>query len=79
MRSVKISEFKARCLRILDEVATSGETLLITRRGTPIARVLPVRAPPDGDWLGSLEGTAQAGDDLIEPAVDAGDWEALRP
>ena len=79
MKSVKISEFKAKCLRILDEVATKGEPLLITRRGKPIARVLPVHDGGGDAWIGSLEGTAMARDDLIEPALDPEEWEALSP
>jgi len=77
MKTVKISEFKAKCLDILDRVARTGETLVITRRGRPLARVLPVSGSTGDDWLGSLKGTARAMDDLIEPAVDPEDWEAI--
>ena len=78
MKTIKISEFKAKCLDILDRVARTGETLIITRRGKPLARVLPVSSASDDDWLGSLEGSATAMDDLIEPAVDPEEWEACR-
>ena len=78
MTTMKISEFKAKCLQILDRVSKTGETLIITRRGKPLARVLPVSESPADDWLGSLRGSATATDDLIEPAVDAEEWEALR-
>ncbi len=78
MRTVKISEFKAKCLDILDRVARTGETLVITRRGIPLARVLPVSSAADDDWIGSLKGSATAMDDLIEPAVDTEEWEACR-
>jgi prevent-host-death family protein len=77
MTTVKISEFKAKCLEILDRVARTGETLVITRRGKPLARVLPVSTAPDGDWMGSMKGSAEAADDLIEPVVDPEEWEAL--
>ena len=78
MRSVKISEFKAKCLRMLDEIARTGEALLITRRGRALARVLPVSTGDHGSWLGSMAGTAEMLDDLTEPVSDAEDWEALR-
>jgi prevent-host-death family protein len=39
------SRFKAQCLALLDEVAETGETLVITKRGHPVARVAPVQAP----------------------------------
>jgi len=76
MKAIKISEFKARCLEILDRVARTGETLVITRRGQALARILPISQSPEGDWLGGLKGTAHAMDDLIEPAVDLEEWGA---
>ena len=76
MKTIKISEFKAKCLEILDGVARTGETLVITRRGQPLARVLPVSTSPDGVWMGGLVGTARVMDDLIESAVAPEDWEA---
>jgi len=77
MTTVKISEFKAKCLQILDRVARTGETLVITRRGRPLARVLPISSGSEGEWLGSLKGSARAVGDLIEPVVDSEEWEAL--
>jgi prevent-host-death family protein len=78
MQTIQISEFKAKCLRILDRVARTGESLLITKRGKPIARVLPVPPEDSGRWLGSLEGTAKEVGDLVVPAVDPDEWEAIR-
>jgi len=75
VKTIKISEFKAKCLDILDRVSRTGETLVVTRRGQPLARILPVRTSPQSDWLGGLKGTARAMDDLIEPAVDLVDWD----
>jgi prevent-host-death family protein len=42
MRSISVTEFRAKCYRILDEVAESGEPVLITRRGRPLAILCPV-------------------------------------
>ena len=75
---MKISEFKATCLRVLEELARSGETLVITKRGRPLARVLPVSTGEHGSWLGSMAGTAEAVGDLTEPVVNGEDWEVLR-
>ncbi len=77
MQTVKISEFKARCLEILDRVARTGETLVITRRGCPLARVLPISPSSEGEWLGCLEGTARAIGNLVEPVVAPEEWEAV--
>lgn len=43
---VPAGEFKARCLALLDEVAETGKPLLVTKRGRPVARVVPVESPP---------------------------------
>jgi len=50
MRQISVSEFKARCLGLLDEVATTGEPIVVTKRGTPIAQVtsLEPNAPLEG-------------------------------
>ncbi|MEK7405878.1 MAG: type II toxin-antitoxin system Phd/YefM family antitoxin [Acidobacteriota bacterium] len=56
--TVGASEFKAKCLRLLDEVAERGSSFLITKRGRPIARVLPVspvRKPLRGTWKGLVK------------------------
>ncbi len=42
-RVVKASEFKAKCLRLMDEVAASGEEIIITKRGRPVSRLAPYR------------------------------------
>lgn len=51
MRTIPATRFKAECLQLLDDVAASGETIIVTKRGKPVARLLPL-APPE-----SLEGS----------------------
>ena len=51
MRTIAAGVFKARCLKLLDEVAETGETIVVTKRGKPVVRVEPVEEPP------SLEGS----------------------
>ena len=46
MRTIPAGRFKAQCLRLLDEVAETGETIVVTKRGKPVARVEPVEEPP---------------------------------
>jgi prevent-host-death family protein len=50
-RTISASRFKAQCLALLDEVAESGQALVVTKRGKPVARVEPLE-PPE-----SLEGS----------------------
>lgn len=47
LREITATQFKARCLRLLDEVAETGETLVITKHGRPVARVEPPLRPDD--------------------------------
>ena len=44
-RTIKASEFKARCLKLMDEVAQSGEEIVITKNGRPVSRLAPYREP----------------------------------
>jgi len=70
MKSVAASEFKAKCLALLDEVAENGETLVVTKRGKPVARVMPAEEPR------SLIGTVEylvSDEELIKPLYE--DWE----
>jgi prevent-host-death family protein len=78
MTTMPISEFKATCLAVLERVRKTGQRIVITRRGVPVAEVGPP-PPPDSpsSWLGRARGSAVLHDDLIAPAGDAADWEAL--
>lgn len=69
--TVAASEFKAKCLKLLDEVAETGETIVVTKRGKPVARLGPMEPPP------SLKGSVTflvSDEELIEPVL--GDWDA---
>jgi prevent-host-death family protein len=46
MRTIPAGRFKAQCLRLLDEVAETGETIVVTKRGKAVAKVEPVDEPP---------------------------------
>jgi prevent-host-death family protein len=76
---VAISDFKARCLKILDQVKKTGTPILVTKRGEPIAMVV---APPppknDATWLGAFAGTAEIKGDIISPVSDGREWEVFR-
>ena len=74
MRTVKASEFKAKCLKIMDEVAASGEPVLITKNGVPISQLIPAKRRPE-TLFGALKGSVSIRGDIIVP-VDA-KWDAL--
>jgi len=46
MRTIPAGRFKAQCLSLLDEVAATGETIIVTKRGKPVAKLEPVEEPP---------------------------------
>lgn len=43
MQTLKASEFKARCLKLMDEVNTTGEEIVITKNGKPVSKLVPYR------------------------------------
>jgi prevent-host-death family protein len=73
MRTIKASEFKAKCLKLMDEVAATGESLVITKNGEPIAQLSPVARRPKSLW-GAHKGLIEIKGDIISP-IDF-DWEA---
>lgn len=76
-RTVAISELKAHCLRLVDEVARQRRELVITRRGKPIARVVPLSGPIEGEGLARLRGTLIGGDKLADFETGVR-WDAMR-
>ena len=79
MEEMAISEFKAKCLAVLDRVRKTRTPLLVTRFGEPVAEVVPPspRKQPRS-WLGSMAGTASLRGDVVGPIAKEKDWDALR-
>ncbi|HSA79586.1 MAG TPA: type II toxin-antitoxin system prevent-host-death family antitoxin [Geminicoccaceae bacterium] len=75
MRTLKASEFKAKCLKLMDEVAQSGEPIVITKNGKPIAQLGPVGRERKSLW-GLHKGQIEILGDIIEP-IDV-EWEVDR-
>ena len=75
MKTIKASEFKARCLQLMDEVAQSGEPLLITKNGKPVSQLVPYRRKP-ATLFGVMKGTVTIQGDILSPLNE--DWEALQ-
>ena len=73
MTEISASRFKAECLGLLDQVAASGEELIVTKRGTPVARVVPASEP--APLRGSVRYLAD-NDELWGPLGDG--WDAER-
>lgn len=79
VREVAISDFKARCLSLLDQVSKTKASLRVTRRGKALADVVP--ASSDGeqrDWIGSMSGSMEIRGDVISPVIETRKIEALK-
>lgn len=77
--TIPISKFKATCLSLLSQVKKTGKTILVTRKGEPIALVSPPPPPPKPkSWLGSMRNSVEIKGDIISPVIDEKDWEALQ-
>lgn len=77
--AVPISKFKATCLQLLRKVQRTGQSILVTRRGEPIAQIVPPPPPGHpGSWLGSMRGTGKILGDVVSPVTVEHEWEALR-
>jgi prevent-host-death family protein len=74
-RTIKASEFKAKCLALLDEVAETGGRLVITKNGKPVADVV-AHKPAKRNLIGLLKGRVEILGDIISP-IDV-EWEALK-
>jgi prevent-host-death family protein len=73
VRTIKASEFKARCLKLMDEIADSGAEIVITKNGRPVSRLVPFRKKPKS-LFGIDRGRLEILGDVDEPLDVA--WEA---
>ena len=73
MSEMGAADFKAHCLRVMEEVRRTRRPVTITKRGVPIAKLVPAD-PPTPFKLGTLAGRFEATDDLIDPAFTADEW-----
>jgi prevent-host-death family protein len=72
-------EFKAHCLAVMDEVAATGEPVVITKWGEPVAQLVPVKKSKRKKLLGSLVGVLPPSKfDLTEPITSLEDWDCLK-
>jgi len=78
MQEIAISEFKAKCLALLDEVSKTKKPIRITRRGKPIAEVVPPSPARKARKLGALAGTMTILGDIVSPVINLDDFEAYR-
>ena len=74
-KTIKASEFKAKCLALMDEVARTGTPLVITKNGKPVADLVPHREKKKGPF-GIWKGQVEIKGDIISP-IDV-EWDAMK-
>jgi prevent-host-death family protein len=72
--TIAAGEFKAKCLKLLDEIAEKRETLVITKHGKPVAQLVPM--PAKKNIIGAMKGSVLWEGDIISP-IDV-EWEAMK-
>ena len=79
MHEIAISEFKAKCLSLLEEVSKTKTPLRVTRRGKAIADVIPASSEEgERSWIGSMAGSIDIAGDIVSPVIDMETIEALK-
>ncbi len=75
MKTMAASTFKAHCLAVVDEVHKTGEQVVITKHGKPVAKLVPLKRSADSIF-GDLAGTVRILGDIESPAAAPEDWNA---
>ena len=77
--TMPISEFKATCLKVIDQVKNTGLSILVTKRGEPYALVSkPPESKREESWIGKYKNDIQITGDIIEPVAGETDWDVLK-
>ena len=71
---IKAGEFKAKCLELMDWVAAGNEEIIITKRGKPVAKLVPIAPGKKREIFGYMKGTIEILGDIVSP-IDV-EWEA---
>ena len=74
MKKIAAAEFKARCLTLMDDVRSTREPLIITKRGKPVAKLVPIENTKD-DFIGRLKGVFRVVGDIESP-IEPDAWES---
>lgn len=76
MKKITMSKFKAQCLEMIERVHNTRESILITKGGRPVAKLVPAGRAPS--FLGRLRGVVEINGDIESPMVAAGIWNVLQ-
>jgi len=65
---IAAGEFKAKCLKLMDQVEKTREPVIVTKRGKPIAQLVPVDVIPEPSYFGYMQGTVTILGDIVAPS-----------
>jgi prevent-host-death family protein len=77
-KTVTATQFKADCLKLIDAMNASGEPVIVTRHGKPVAKLVPMPSQKEASIFGSMRDSILGYGDIVSPAADPEDWDALR-
>jgi prevent-host-death family protein len=77
MKKMAAGAFKAKCLAVMDDVQAKRETIVITKHGKPVAKLVPVE-PQGDDIFGFLRGKVTITGDVVSPSLSRREWGNLK-
>ena len=77
MKRMRTTEFKARCLSVIDNVYKTGEPVIVTKRGKPFVKVVPI-GPEKDDNFGFMAGEFEIVGDIESPVVPLSAWKIMK-
>jgi prevent-host-death family protein len=76
MKQMRASTFKAKCLKVMDDVQATGEPVIVTKRGKPVVKVVPVES--ENDLFGFMAGKFKIVGDIEAPLVPLKNWKIMK-
>jgi prevent-host-death family protein len=77
MKKMPASSFKARCLKVMNEIQATGEPVIVTKRGKPVVKIVPAETEKDSIF-GFMAGKFDIIGDIESPPVPLSDWKIMR-
>ena len=74
IKTMPAGAFKSKCLAVMDEVQAKCESIVITKHGKPVAKLVPIDSSPD-DFYDSMKGKGTILGDVISPAIPETEWD----
>ncbi len=74
MKTISAGAFKAQCLAIMDEVKSKREAVVITKRGQPVAKLVPFNDKAVDDIFGFFQGKGSVTGDIVSPLLTPEEW-----